>query len=182
MAAALIGVAGSLATVAVAAPVENAADVVSAWEHHHARFSYFGITSLYTCSGLEDHVKSILLHFGARPGVKVSATGCPYGPDVPSRSAWVDADFESLTAVEAATGETVPALWTKREMSPNRPRFMGEGDCELVEQMKGMIAKNFSLRELSYKTTCVPNELFLNGFAVKAEALIATAPQPAAAD
>jgi hypothetical protein len=147
------------------------------WQHHHVRFSYYGITSLYTCSGLEDHVKSILLHFGARKDAKVVASGCAYGPDRPSRNAWIDANFDTLASTDSTAPEVVKAQWSKRELTPRRPFFMGDGDCELVDQMKGIISKNFSLRDVNYFTTCTPHQLNLNGFSVKAEALIEL-PQP----
>src|SRR3984957_19034763 len=51
--------------------------VTGAWQHHKVRFNYVGFTSLYTCDGLEDHVRQILLHIGARKDIDVRATGCP---------------------------------------------------------------------------------------------------------
>jgi hypothetical protein len=58
---------------------------------------------------------------------------------------------------------------------------MDDGDCELVDDMKDMISKNFALKDLTYETDCVPHQINLNGFHVKADALIAL-PAPTAAD
>ena len=41
-----------------AAPVER-----GTWKHHHSTFSYYGLTALYTCDGLEEKVNDI--YFGA---------------------------------------------------------------------------------------------------------------------
>jgi hypothetical protein len=43
--------------------------------------------------------------------------------------------------------------------------------------MKDILSKNFSLRDLNYRTDCVPHEVNLNDFSVKAEVL---KPLPAA--
>jgi hypothetical protein len=48
---------------------------------------------------------------------------------------------------------------------------MGDGDCELIQAMKDLVTKNFSLRDLEYRTDCVPHELMMDGFAVKGQAL-----------
>ena len=83
----------------VAAP--QAEVVAGAWQHHKVTFDYTGFTSLYSCDGLEDHVRQILLHLGARKDVKVSPRDArPGGRTQPH--AWVDADFYSLAAADAA--------------------------------------------------------------------------------
>jgi hypothetical protein len=148
-------------------------DVVAGeWQHHKVTFSYFGITSLFTCDGLEGRVRQILLHLGARRDVKVYATGCPGPFNTPSRTAWVDADFYTLAPAAHADGSgTVRARWTSLELTTRRPYFMGDGDCELINEMKDLITKNFSLRGIEYRTSCIPHELSLDSYAVKGQAL-----------
>jgi hypothetical protein len=152
--------------------------VAGTWEHHQARFSYFGITTLYSCDGLEDNTRALLVHLGARQDAKVMALGCPHGSSVPGRNAIVDVDFYSLSpSADANAANTVPAQWTPVQVSPTHPHFMGRGDCELVDELKDLISKNFSLRDLNYRTDCVPHQVTLDGFSVKAQAL---KPLPAA--
>jgi hypothetical protein len=153
-------------------------DVVSgAWQHHKLTFNYFGVTTLYTCDGLEIHVRQILLHLGARRDAKVSATGCPGALNAPSRSAFVNVDFYALapaadTAGAAAPGaEAVKAHWTPVELTPQRPNFMGDGDCELMQEMKDLITNNFALRGVEYRTSCAPHSITINGFEIKGQAL-----------
>ena len=174
-AAALVLSAGWSGNAAAADPAAAApADAVVAgvWQHHKVTFNYMAFTTLYTCSGLEDQVRRILLHLGARNDAKVRAVGCP-GPDnTPSRNAWVDADFYSLApAADEAGSDTVKARWTSLDMSPRRPSFMGDGDCELMDRMKDTITKNFSLRGVEYRTSCQPHELWPDGFSVKGQTL-----------
>jgi hypothetical protein len=163
------GAAATPAADAVTAP----ADVVTGvWQHHKVTFSYFGITSLFTCDGLEDHVRQILLHLGARRDAKVRASGCPGPYNAPSHSAWVDADFYALApAADAKGADTVKASWTPLEVTARRPDFMDDGDCELIQTMKDLIIKNFALREVEYRANCVPHEQWMDSFAIKGQAL-----------
>ena len=174
----LAAITGLLALAAL--PVVNAADgeaaggpvVAGTWEHHKANFSYFGITSLYSCSGLESNIRQLLQHLGARKDLTVHAYGCPYGYDTPGRTAVVDLDFYTLSpSADANAANTVQARWTPVQVSANRPSFIGHGDCELITEMKDVLSKNFSLRDLNYRTDCVPHEVNLNDFSVKAEVL-----------
>jgi len=169
-----------------ALPVLSAGDDTSAggsvvagtWEHHQARFSYFGITTLYSCDGLEDNTRALLVHLGARHDAKVMALGCPHGSSVPGRNAIVDVDFYSLSpSADANAANTVQAQWTPVQVTPTHPYFMGRGDCELVDELKDLIKKNLSLRDLDYRTDCVPHQVVLDSFSVKAQAL---KPLPAA--
>jgi hypothetical protein len=169
-----------LAGAATADNTPPAGDVVSgAWQHHKLTFSYIGFTSLYTCDGLEAHVRQILLHLGARKDLKVSASGCPGPFNAPSRSAFVGVDFYSLAPAEPGS-DTVQARWTPVEVTPRRPEFMGAGDCELIQNMKDLITQNFSMRDVKYRTDCFPHEISFDGFAVRGQALRALPPLAAA--
>jgi hypothetical protein len=177
----VLGAVSSLRTPAAAASESGDApsgDIVAgAWQHHKVKFDYVGFTALFTCDGLEDHVRAVLLHIGARKDVKVTATGCPGPIGAPSRNAWVSADFYTLAPVaDAGLAGTVKARWTPLEVTPRRPQFMGEGDCELIQGMKDVITQSFSLRDVEYRTSCFPNELSFDGFAIKGQALRAVSP------
>ncbi len=151
------------------------------WQHRKLTFSYVGFTAAYTCDGLENHVRQILLNIGARKDLKVTATGCPGPFNTPSHSAFVNVDFYALVpAADTAGSESVKAYWTALELTPQRPNFMGGGDCELIQGMKDLITENFTLRSVEYRTSCVPNEITLNGFSVKGQALRALPPLPSA--
>jgi hypothetical protein len=174
-------IAGSCGTPYAGAAQHGASDpndvVDGAWQHHRVSFSYFGFTTLYTCDGLEDVVRKILLHLGARTDAHVTATGCPGPFNAPSHQAFVDADFYTLApAPDTAASPTVKAHWTALEITARRPNFMGDGDCELVRGMKDLITKNFSLRDVNYHTDCFPHDVTLDEFSVKGQALRAVTP------
>jgi hypothetical protein len=171
-------IAGTAVTVAVDSS-SSEPPVSGTWEHHHVSFNYYGITTLYSCDGLENNIRALLRHFGARKDAKVSARGCPHGTSIPGHYAIVDLDFYSLSPSTDATGDKiVQARWVPVLVSPTHPYFMSHGDCELIDELKDILSKNFSLRELSYRTDCVPHQLNIDDFGIKADALQAL---PAAA-
>ena len=159
----------SVATAAAAVEQETG---TAQWHPQKAEFTYTGFTALYTCDGLEDKVRDILLTFGAQKGVKVHARGCSDGRNRPSKFAWVTAEFSSLaTATDPAAADAVKAVWSKVQLAPNRPFFMGSGECELVEQMRDVLQKGFTLRNIEYRTSCVPHQISVADYAVAAEVL-----------
>jgi len=168
---ALGAAAGQAADTAAAATAATSTEA-SAWQHHKAKFDYFGFTSAYSCDGLEGKVGQILKFFGARDP-KVQASGCPRGPDSLSHSVWVNVEFDTLAAasVETPAGEVVQARWTPFKLNAQRPFFMGAGDCELIDRMKPMLLANFSLRNLSYDASCTPYEETFADFRVNGEVL-----------
>lgn len=147
--------------------------VAGTWVHRHANFTYWGVTALYSCDGLEDNIRSLLVHLGARKDdVKVNARGCPRGPSVPSHNSLIELDFYSLApSTDANAANTVQARWSPVLVNTTHPYFMGRGDCELVQELKDILSKNFSFRDLDYRTDCVAYQEDPNQFSVKAEAL-----------
>lgn len=173
-------VAASAGARVAAAGVEDAAPQPSVWQHHQSQFTYFGFTSIYTCDGLEGKVRDILRYFGARDGMKIDVESCPRGPDSLSRSAWVTVQFDTLAAAaaDAAPADIVQAKWTPVLLSASQPYFMGEGECELIDEMHKLLTQNFSLRNLAYSATCTPHAESLLDFRVRGEVLKATAGRP----
>ena len=169
----------SVAAAEAVAPATPAAPAGASaqWQTQNLKFSYSGFTTYYTCDGLEDKVREILIAFGARKDAKVRATGCNFGSNQPSRFAWVDAKFSSLSPVttsaptSGASADTVSGVWVPVEMSPNRPSYMGAGDCELMEQLREVLPKGFTLRNVKYYASCTPHQVSLGSYSVKVEAL-----------
>ena len=63
------------------------------------------------------------------------------------------------------------ARWSLVTVSANHPNSLRDGDCELIHEMKDVLSKNFSLRDLNYRTDCKPGEVNINDFSIKAEVL-----------
>jgi hypothetical protein len=171
------GLLASGAGLAASTPDSDQSGSAAQWRTQTLKFDYSGFTTRYTCDGLEDKVRDILLTFGARKGVKVRATGCSDGRDRPSKFAWVSAEFSSLVpATDPAAAGNVRSEWSKVQLAPSRPSFMGAGECELVEQMRDLLQKGFTLRNGDFRTSCVPHQVSVADYAVSAEVLKPAAP------
>jgi hypothetical protein len=168
-----LGMLGTLGmAVTAAASAAEPAAAPAQWHKQELKFNYTGFTTLYTCDGLEGKVRDILLTFGARKDAKVRATGCSDGPNRPSRFAWVSAEFSSLApAADAAAADVVKAGWARVQLAPNRPSYMGAGECELVEQMRELLQKGFALRNTEYRTSCTPRQVSVADYGVNTEVL-----------
>lgn len=173
--AALLAALPALATSAT--PPGSPAAIAARWQKHELTFTYHGFTSFYTCDGLEEKVRQILLHFGARKGVQAQASGCAYGPSTPSPNAWVTVKFESLAPApegQEHDADTVAASWQPVELRPRRPSSMGEGECEIVEQLKPVITAGFALQDLDYRARCIPHQISMADYGVSGKVLRAT--------
>lgn len=147
------------------------------WSTQKIEFTYTGFTSRYSCDGIEDKVRDILRTFGAGKDIKVKAIGCDYGasqvrPNDFTKVAWVTAEFTSLVpgADTPGTG-TVKADWAKVQLMPGRPNYMGTGECELIDSMRPLLEKGFSLRNVEYRVDCVPRHVTVADYRVQAETL-----------
>jgi hypothetical protein len=168
-----LGMAGTLGmTVTAVATAAEPAAAPAQWHKQALKFDYSGFTTFYSCDGLEGKVRDILLTFGARKDAKVRATGCSEGPNRPSRFAWVSAEFSSLApAADPAAADVVKAGWARVQLAPNRPSYMGAGECELVERMRDLLQKGFALRNTEYRAACTPHQVSVADYSVTTEVL-----------
>jgi hypothetical protein len=81
------------------------------------------------------------------------------------------ADFYTLAPVADESTGTVKARWEALQVTPQHPDFMSARACELVEAMKDLITKNFSLRDIEYRTDCHPHFNRVDAFAVTGQVL-----------
>jgi hypothetical protein len=150
------------------------------WKEQHLEFSYMGRTARYSCQGLRDKMRSLLLDLGVRRDLQVSLLGCnesaPLGrgylgprlslvfssPALPDPSSKplhpgdltaVDAHYESFTLTSDAF------------------RNYGVGDCELVEEFAKEILPHLSARDVKQDITCVPYQASGSRFWVRGEIL-----------
>lgn len=165
------------ATFSLAAPLGAEQTTMPAqWQEHKGDIFYFGITSNYSCSGIEGKVKQILLALGARKDVSVNANGCGLHDMPMGHSLTVSVRVFSLAPVsstDTAPGAAAPvqASWAPVDITGQHPSFMGDGDCELIDQMHDFITKNFSEQNVNYHTACVPHDSSAFSFAIHGEFL-----------
>ena len=165
------------------APAETSAPPTWAvWTPKELTFVYMGFTSHYSCDGLRDKMRSILLQLGARPDLTVREVPCSGMAGRPSEFPGVTVNMNVLAPFDAAKSNAnatpVPAHWKTVEISTDRDPLREAGDCELVEQVKSRVLPLFNARNVDYRSSCVPNQLQLGGTQIKGELLVADAPNP----
>lgn len=183
---ALIGAAALAGAVALArpalaqTPVANPASVADpastasaasspapgVWQAHKMSFQFMGFTSTYSCDGLADKLRLLLLAAGARADVKSEPGAYANGFGRPDKFARADLNFYTLSPTGAgapagaspAAGPSVPGIWKAVSIAQHSPQQLGLGDCELVEQFRTQVLKLFSTRALENHTSCIPHQ------------------------
>jgi len=149
------------------------------WTPKQLRFTYQGFTSRYSCDGLRDKVKALLLKLGARKDLQVTETSCSGDPGRPNPFPGVTVKMHVL---EPANGREydpaappVPAHWRMIDVTrwDARNPLDAAGDCELIEQVKSRILPLFTTRNVDYTSNCIPFQLSVGGTRLKAEVLMA---------
>ena len=155
------------------------------WQKHQYSFQYMGFTSTYSCDGLADKLKVLLLAAGARADVKSEPGACasPYGR--PDKFARADLTFYTLAPVpaDAAIGANpVDGMWRPVAFMTRSPRELQIGDCEVVEQFRNLVLPMFTTRNIENHTTCIPYQESGTLIDLRFESFAAVpAPLPAAA-
>jgi len=128
------------------------------WQSHKYTFQFLGFTSTYSCDGLADKLRIILLAAGARPDVKSQPGACASGFGRPDKFARADLTFYTLSPADpsAAASDAVKGIWRPITFAARRPHELGIGDCELMEQFRQQVLPMFTTRNVVNNTTCIP--------------------------
>jgi hypothetical protein len=168
-----------LTVTAWAAPHETGAPAARAesavWTPRELSFVYQGFTTTYSCDGLQDKVRSILLELGAREDLKVTETPCAQlGRPEPFPGVRIKMNVLQPAADESATAGTqsVPAHWKRVDLTPDRDAVSAAGECELIEQVRQSILPLFATRNVEYSSNCVPHQLQNGAARLRAEVLV----------
>jgi hypothetical protein len=143
-------------SLAVPAAPATGNPIAAVWREQQVMFIYGARTSRYSCEGLEEKLRVLLLELGARADVKVLADGCevkmpslklvfssPALPRAPARPAHpgdlaaVDARFEQFTLTSDAF------------------RNFTAADCELVEDFVRQVLPRLAARAVRQDIACV---------------------------
>ncbi len=166
-------------------PVEAQNDagipIAAVWKEQHLNFFYMGRTSRYSCEGLRDKVRAMLLDLGARRDIRVTALGCEDAAARPrpgslgrslnivmSTPALPDASAKPLRPGDLAA---VNARYEPFTITSDAFRNMGIADCELVEEFSRQILPKLAARILKRDITCVPLQQSGSRFLVRGEVL-----------
>lgn len=126
------------------------------WQIHKYTFQFMGFTTTYSCDGLADKLRKLLLAAGARADVKSQPGACaaPFGR--PDKFARADLTFYTLAPADAGAAGAVNGVWQPVIFGYHSPRDLGRGDCELVEQFHSLLLPMFTTRDVVSNTTCIP--------------------------
>lgn len=150
------------------------------WKEQHLEFSYMGRTARYSCQGLRDKMRSLLLDLGARRDLQVTLLGCNesaplgrgyLGPRLSltfSSPALPDASANPLHAGDLSV---VDARYEPFTLTSDAFRNYGVGDCELVEEFARDILPRLSTRNVKQDITCIPYQASGSRFWVHGEIL-----------
>jgi hypothetical protein len=163
------------------AGTERGTPVAAVWKEQHVSFFYMGRTSRYSCDGLRDKVRAMLLELGARRDLTITAVGCAdaaaklrsgsLGPSLQmvfSTPALPQAAAKPLRAGDLAA---VNARFEPFTITSDAFRNMGAADCELVEEFAHQVLPKLVTRNLKRDITCVPYQRSGGRFLVRGEIL-----------
>jgi hypothetical protein len=142
-------------------PSSAAAREPGVWQKHQYSFAFLGFTSTYSCDGLADKIKLLLITAGARRDAKSQPGACASGFGRPDKFARADLTFYTLAPAATDTSSTakpVDGVWRSVSFSARSPRDLGTGDCELVEQFRNSVLPMFTTRNVENHTTCIPHQ------------------------
>jgi hypothetical protein len=172
----------SASLLACATPIDKSASASmqpGPWQKHQYSFAYMGFTSTYSCDGLADKLKTLLLAAGARADAKSEPGACARDFGRPDKFARADLTFYSLAPPggDATAGEN-PAngVWRSVEIAVRSPRELQIGDCELVEQFRNQVLPLFTTRNVVNHTSCVPYQESGTVIDLKFDSLVAAPP------
>lgn len=171
---------GCLLCTALLASAARAADPTQAaepglWQEHHYSFVYMGFTSTYSCDGLADKIKLLLIAAGARQDAKSSPGACANGFGVPDTFARAELTFYTLAPSGPGTPATsqITGVWRPVSVAYRSPRELLTGDCELVEQFRNTVLPMFTTRNIEDHTTCIPHQESGSVIALRFESFVA---------
>lgn len=174
----------------------GAVEVPAVWTPKQLQFVYLGIGTKFSCDGLTDRLKEVLLQLGARHDLKVYPRGCsgPVGVPDPFPGASIEMNvLEPLGGksadrpggkegkdgkggkdgrVGSTAAQTVRAHWKMVDVTGRQDALRAAGECELVEQIKQSILPKFTTRKVEYSSTCIPFQPEPGGTHLRAEVLV----------
>ena len=153
------------------------------WAPKELNFTYMGFTTKYSCDGLRDALKGVLLDLGARKkDLKVIETGCSSSSGRPDPFPGVRIRMMVLQPAATTAGaghdagkdggkDAVTATWKPVDLKLRNSLTTESGDCELFEQIRHSVVPLFSTRNVDSQTTCVPHQASASRPVLKLEVL-----------
>jgi hypothetical protein len=165
--AAGLGLSAAHATDIAAVPALSVAPPDAHWVTRKLDYTYMGFTVHFSCDGLRDTVRDILLALGARrQDLKVQSQGCSRleGPEpFPGVAATFSVLVPATPDEIGKVGNTTPQAtqWQTVDLVKRTRSGNNQAPCELLEQLKDKALPLFTSRNLTFSSTCVPHQITL---------------------
>jgi hypothetical protein len=149
------------------------------WTDKELTFVYQGFTTRYSCDGLRDKVRGVLLDLGAqKKDLKVMQLGCSSPSGRPDPFPGVRVKMRVLQPADAPDAKPtdqapVAAHWKPLDLKLRDTFSNDSGECELVEQIRHSIVPLFATRNVDLKTSCIPHQASATRPSLKMEVLVA---------
>jgi len=153
------------------------------WTDKELNFVYMGFTTRYSCDGLRDKVRDVLLDLGAeKKDLKVMQMGCSSPSGRPDPFPGVRVKMRVLQPADAPDAKPtdqppVAAHWKPLDLKLRDSFGIDSGECELGEHIRHKIVPLFATRNVDLKTTCIPHQASATRPSLKMEVLVADAAQ-----
>jgi hypothetical protein len=155
---------------------EAAPKELAVWTPKEVQFTYMGFTTLYSCDGLKDDIRDMLLQLGARKDdLKVYEVPCSGDPDRPNPFPGVKIKMSVLTpapSTDSDVSHMVQAQWKTVKLPSRETGINAAGQCELLEQFKKTVLPLFTTRNVNLVADCVPHQLSPLGTKLQADVLV----------
>lgn len=152
----------------------DSANEAAVWVEKEVNFRYVGFTARYSCEGLRDRMRRILLQLGARDDLSLTGYGC-MAVNSPETTPGVRIVMHVLRPASTAAGQTVPAHWKRVDLLADRDLLDAARDCELVSQLDREVLPLFAVRQVDYSAVCPVNQPPVGGTRLKLDVLVAAA-------
>lgn len=150
------------------------------WKEQRLDFSYMGRTARYSCQGLRDKMRALLLDLGARRDLQVSLGACD--ESAPLRRGYLGPRLSIVfsspalpdpSAKPAHPGDlmAVDARYEPFTLTSDAFKNYDVGDCELVEEFVREILPRLNAKVEKQDITCIPYQTSGSHFFVRGETL-----------
>ena len=147
-----------------AVPALSVAPPAAHWVERKLDYTYQGFTDKFSCDGLRDTVRDVLLALGARKqDLKIQERGCTRFNGVEPFPG-VAATFSVLVPVtpddigKVGDSASQPTRWQSIDLVRQTRSGIQSVPCELLEALKRQALPLFTTRNLKFRAICFPHQ------------------------
>jgi hypothetical protein len=159
-----LGLSAAQASDTASVPALSVAPPAAHWVERKLDYTYMGFTAKFSCDGLRDTVRDVLLALGARKkDLKIQSRGCthfngvePFPGVAATFSVLAPATSDEIGKVGDTTSQ--PTQWHTVDLVRLTRTGVDSVPCELLEQLKNKALPLFTTRNLKFRSACVPHQ------------------------